>query len=48
MKVPEIDEETLKKLPEWHGILREIYEGVEIDAKNEPRPYHHVADQTGK
>jgi hypothetical protein len=31
MKVPDIDEETLKRLPEWHRILRDIYAGVESD-----------------
>ncbi len=45
MKVPDIDEETLKKLPEWHGILREIYTGVDIE-QNKSRSSRVIGNQS--
>jgi hypothetical protein len=44
MKFPEIDEDILSKLPEWHKVLREIYVGVESD-QNKSRPSHPNGDQ---
>lgn len=34
MKVPDIDEETLSKLPEWYKVLRDICAGVENENKS--------------
>jgi hypothetical protein len=44
MKIPDMDEETLKKLPEWHSVLRDIYAGVESE-QNKPRPSRVIRDQ---
>jgi hypothetical protein len=44
MKVPELDEETLKKLPQWYSPLRDIYAGVESE-QNKSRPSSVVRDQ---
>jgi len=39
-----MDEEILSKLPEWHKVLREIFEGVEIE-QNKFGPSRVVRDQ---
>jgi hypothetical protein len=39
------DSEVLEKLPEWHKVLREIYEGVELDKKAKSGSSRRVADR---
>lgn len=40
-----MDAETQSKLPEWHRVLRDIYEGVEVEQETKSRQSRAVADR---
>ena len=38
-------DDMLSKPPEWHKVLRDIYESVEFDQETKSRPSRAIADR---